>query len=212
MIKQSLTALALSGAVLTAHAGAILQENFDNMAGLTASGWVINNASSPMGITGGWYQGDQTTFSAQNGAPESYAAANYNNAASGGVLDSWLITPEFSTAHDVSVSLWLRGDAFPGFSDLISFGFSDGSIATALFTMNPTFTAPTDGWTMYTLNLGAQGAGTTGRFAVRYSGMADASNYVGVDNLTVTVPEPSTILILAAGLMALTMARRRQRP
>jgi hypothetical protein len=211
MIKQALIALALSGAVASAQAGVVVNEGFNDVTTLGANGWVMTNASTPGGVIPGWFQGDQSKFTAQAGLAESYIAANYNNAPAGGTLNNWLITPEFSNETDVFVSLWLRGIAEDGFSDNLAFGFSNGSTNFADFTIAQAVTAPTGDWTRYDLYLGAHGAGATGRFAIQYTGAADTSDYVGVDSLTITVPEPSTMLIMATGLMGVAAMRRRQR-
>ncbi|HBF50657.1 MAG TPA: hypothetical protein DDX04_10190 [Massilia sp.] len=211
MMKKALLVLAFSGVAASAQAGALINEGFDNVGDLAGKGWVIDNAGTPGGLTPAWYQGDQTIFPAQGGAAESYLASNYNNAPVGGELSSWLITPEFSTAMNVIVSFWLRADALAGYSDQIAFGFSNGSTSLTDFTLEPAFTVPTGEWTLYKAHIGPQGAGSTARFALQYTGAADAANYVGVDTLAVNaVPEPASMLILAGGLAALTAARRRR--
>lgn len=210
MIKTTLSALVLLGAAASAQADVLLQENFNNVGALGASGWVFNNASSPIG-SNSWLQGNSDVFHAQSGAANSYAAASYGSAATGGVLNNWLITPEFSTAKNVSISLWVRGAGEAGFSDHISFGLSKGGSATNDFVLQPSFEAAGD-WTKYTFNIGALGTGTVGRFAINYNGVGDSSNYVGIDNLSIAaVPEPSSFLMLGAGLFAIGALRRRQR-
>lgn len=209
VIKRALSAFALAGLAVSAQAGVVLQENFNNVPGLTSAGWVLNNASTPAGSTAGWYQGDQGIFAAQNGAPESYAAANYNNAAAGGTIYNWLITPVFSTADNVIVTFWLNADQVQGYSDQVAFGFSAGGSTLTDFVLGDAVTVG-GGWTKYTVGVSGQGAGATGRLGIRYFGAADSSNYVGLDNLTVTVPEPSTGFILGAGLLGLLAARRRK--
>jgi hypothetical protein len=212
MIKQALIALALSGAVASAQAGVVVNEGFNDVTTLGAKGWVMTNASTPGGVIPGWFQGDQTTFPAQAGSAESYIAANYANAGSGGTLNNWLITPEFSNETPVFISLWLRAADDANFSDQVAFGFSsNGSSAIADFTVATPFTVLTNDWTRYDLYFGARGTGATGRFAIQYTGAADFSNYVGVDSLTVTVPEPSTMLVMMTGLMGVAAMRRRQR-
>jgi hypothetical protein len=209
MMKKALVALAFSGMALSAQAGALLAEGFDDVGGLAAKGWVLNNASTPAGSTG-WYQGDQSQFPALTGAADSYAAANYNNAAVGGNVANWLITPEFSTGvNGAIVSFWLRAGAADGYSDQVAFGFSNGSSALSDFALASPVTVGTDGWLRYETRVGASGSA---RFALQYTGAADFANYIGVDSLVVSaVPEPSTMMILFAGVMGLTMSRRRKR-
>lgn len=209
-MKKAMVALAIASAMTTAQAGVLISEGFDNVSDLASKGWVLNNASTPGGVIPGWFQGDQSQFGAKSGAPESYIAANYNNAAAGGILNNWLITPEFSTQFGATVSFWLRGAIDPGFSDQIAFGFSDGSSALSAFTLDPVLTVPTGEWTKYVARIGASDG--TARFAIQYTGDADFASYMGVDNFFIAeVPEPSSVLILAAGVMGLAAARRRKR-
>ena len=211
MMKKALVALAFSGVAMAAQAGDVmLQEGFDNVFDLSAQGWVVNNASDPAGVTPGWTQGDPNLFEALAGAPESFAGANYSSAAAGGELNSWLITPEFATTWGNTVSFWLRGAADAAYSDQIAFGWSTGSRELTDFAMGPAFTVTQGEWTQYTFNIDAREG--KGRFALQYTGAADASNYVGVDSLVVSdIPEPSTMMILAGGVMGLMMSRRRKR-
>ncbi|MGI4719307.1 MAG: choice-of-anchor J domain-containing protein [Janthinobacterium lividum] len=209
MMKKALVALAMSGMMASAHAGYLVKEEFTDVAGLASKGWVLNNASTPGGATEGWYQGDQTQFNAFSGPRNSYAAANYNNAPEGGILENWLITPEFSSDLAAKVTFRVRGAFAEGFSDQIAFGFSDGSSDLGAFLLGAVYTVNTDGWTMVQAKL-AKGFGSA-RFAIQYTGDADSANYIGVDNLRVMeVPEPSTMLILGAGVMGLAAARRRR--
>jgi hypothetical protein len=211
MMKKALVALAFSGIALSAQAGALLAEGFEDVGGLAAKGWVLNNASTPAG-SAGWFQGDQTQFPALSGAPYSYAAANFNSAAVGGKLDNWLITPEFSTGvNGAIVSFWLRAAAADGYSDQLAFGFSNGGSALSDFALASPVTVGTDGWARYERRVGNNASGSA-RFALQYTGAADFSNYVGVDSLVVSaIPEPSTMLSLFAGAMGLALVRRRKR-
>lgn len=210
MMKKALVALAISGMALSAQAGALVSEGFQDVSGLAAKGWVLNNASTPAGVTSGWAQGSQSVFPALTGPANSYASANYLNAAAGGSLNNWLITPEFSVdVNGAIVSFWLRAAADAGYSDQVAFGFSSGSSDLSAFAMASAMTVGTDGWTRYTARI--NGAGSA-RFALQYTGEADFANYVGVDNFLVSeVPEPSTMAILFAGAMGLVMSRRRKR-
>jgi hypothetical protein len=186
----------------------LVNEGFDSIASLAGDGWVMNNLSTPAGTTD-WFQGDGSIFTAQAGAAESYIAANFNNAADGGVIRNWLITPEFSTASDVVVSFYAKADIFAPYLDLLAYGVSsNGSSDTSNFSMGTPVVLSGD-WTQYTVNIAAQGAGTTARFAVRYSGAAELSNYIGVDTFTVSaVPEPASWLMLGAGMLGLAVRRR----
>ncbi len=213
MHKKSLVTLALLGALASAQADTVLlNEGFNNVDALASNGWVLNNASTPIGLVPNWFQGGASIFTAQAGADEAYVAANFNNAAAGGALNNWLITPTFSTEQAVTISFWAKADAIPGLSDQLAYGFSStGGSDAASFQMGAAMTVGTSTWTQYTVNLAAQGAGSVARFAIQYAGAADAANYVGVDTLTVTaVPETSTLLMLSAGLLGLAALRRRK--
>jgi len=209
MLNRALVAIAITFAAASAQADdVLLSEGFNSVATLP-SGWVQTNLSSPAGSTS-WYQGDSGIFSAQAGSAESYIAANFNNAAPGGTISNWLITPTFSTENGVSISFWAKADIFDPYSDHLAYGISGtGSSDTGSFAMGSAVTVDGD-WTKYTFNYAAQGAGSVARFAINYTGAADLSNYIGVDTLTVTaVPEPTTWMMMGLGLMALTVAGRR---
>src|SRR5262245_48825267 len=82
-------------------------ENFDNVAALSGLGWVQVNNSSPVGSSG-WFQGAPVVFSAENGAADSYIAANFLNAAFGGNISNWLLSPELSLFNGETVSFFAR--------------------------------------------------------------------------------------------------------
>lgn len=208
MFKHVYAALALSAAVGAAHAGPVLiEEGFDNVPGL--SGWTILNAGTPGGSTQPWVQGDATIFPAFSGSAESYIASNYNNAPAGGSISSWLITPVFSTSQNFSVSFWARGDVLDGYSDQLTFGLVNAAGDISSLISSTTITAVGE-WTQYTLTLGAQALDSSARFAIGYVGAADLSNYVGVDNVVVEVPEPGTFALAGLSLLGLFgVARRR---
>lgn len=214
MLKRALMATAITLAAASAHSQTVIySQGFDN---LTTSGWTLTNNSSPVGIN--WFQGDNTSaFSAQAGAANSYAAANFNSTTTDtGSIANWLISPTFSTAVAGTVSFYARGAGDEGFSDHIQFGLNTtGSTSTGSFTLGSMVTL-TDGWTQYSLDFAALGAGSVARFAIEYVGVGIESNYVGVDSFAVTtvvtapVPEPSTYALMALGIAAVAVARRRR--
>lgn len=204
MMKQTLLALALIGASALSQAAT---EGFANVSALPGQGWQFINASTPPGSTTGWVQGDVKVFTAQDGPDNSYISANYNNAAPGGTLDNTMLTPFFSTFNFGDISFYARAAADPGYSDTLTYGLVDDA---GNFTLAQTFTVPTDGWQSYTLHFDGTGSNTRSRFGIRYSGLADNANYVGVDSLTISVPEPSTNLMLGIGLIGLIATRRRK--
>ena len=212
MYKKVLAAMALASGIVSAHASVLLSQNFDSVPGLTSSGWVITNNSTPGTLVQPWVQGDSTILTARSGSAESYIAANYGIAADGGTLDAWLITPTFSTENAVTISFWVLGANDAGYSDHFSYGVSTGSSDVGDFIMSAIITANVDGWTQYTLDLAGLGAGSVGRFAIQYSGEASLSNYLGVDDFSVSsadVPEPATWALVGISLLGLGIARRR---
>lgn len=209
LICSGLIALGLAGPALAGPL--LLEQNFDNVG--TLAGWTRSNMSSPVGSTD-WYQGVDSVFAAQSGTADSYIAANYNNAAVGGTIENWLISPIFSTEFDTVVTFWARADLFDAFFDQLAFGYVNdtGTPVAADLTGNVTL----DGtWTQYSAGLGAQGAGSSARFAFLYYGAADSSNYIGIDTFEARIPEPSSLaLLLIAGvaLVGNRVASRRGSP
>jgi PEP-CTERM motif len=210
-MKSAAFAAACLFASSASLAQTLLSEGFDDISTLAGSGWSQLNLGVFQGSTS-FFQGDPFIFTAQSGAPNSYIAANFNNATDPGVINSWLITPQFSTAVAGSVSFWARGDIAPGFSDTIAFGMLSSAPGAAPAVAAPTFVTAQGAWTQYTLNFAAAGPGTLGRFAMVYTGPAATSNFIGIDTLTVTaVPEPGSWLLMGAGLLAMGASVQRRR-
>jgi PEP-CTERM motif/Cleaved Adhesin Domain len=208
MMKKALAAMAIAAITMSAQAGVLINEGFDNVAGLAASGWTFADASTPGGATPGWFPGTNGVFSEQAGGADSFIAAKFSNAPAGGTVDNWLITPEFDASRGVDISFWLRA-AGEGFTDNIAYGFAGASLQTIVSPV------PDSAWTQYTVHVDANTLGTT-RFAFRYFGDADSLNYVGLDSVTVTspggaVPEPASLALFAGGMLALGALRRRVR-
>ena len=208
-LRRAAAAVALFAAASAAHAQFVIKEGFDNVATLAGSGWILANASAPPGSVAGWFQGDQTIFTSQAGAPQAYIAANYNNAAAGGALHNWLISPTFPTQDAGSVSFYVRADILEGFSDQLAWGFSHGGSSFADFTLGSPHTIGGD-WSQVQISFAGQGVGSSGRFAIVYTGPADLANYVGVDTFAVAVPEPETWALMLAGLAGLGLLKRRR--
>ncbi len=191
-----------------AHAATTLvSEGFENVRTLADHGWVLTNLAPDPTLNIGWFQGDTVTFFPAHSG-DSFIASNFSAALPGTTLDNWLITPEFSTAASGTVTFWLRGAADEGFTDTVRFGFSDGSDATADFTVGTLVTATGD-WTQYSATFAGADAGSTARFAIEYTGAADLADYIGIDDVSITaVPEPASLLMFWAGLLGLAAARR----
>ncbi|MFC0252583.1 choice-of-anchor J domain-containing protein [Massilia consociata] len=207
-------AAAATWAPVSSHAAGVvvLNEGFDSVA--TLSNWAQINRSMPPGT--GWFQGNADVFGAHSGAANSYAGANYLSAANGmGMVDNWLITPTLSLNGLSTLSFFTNRAGDPGFFDQLEVRFGYGSNTSAdgfdtlLLTIGGDVTFPTQ-WAQWSTSLDVQGEG---RFAFRYLGDAATLDYVGLDTVRVVtaVPEPSTYLMLLAGLGAVGASARRLR-
>lgn len=222
-----LNASVLACAALYGGAGAAtLSEDFD--AGLPA-GWTVVNHSAPAGTTS-WFQGDPTIFAAEQGAADSYVAANFHSGAGAADLSTWLILPTQTFHNGDVLSFSTRTSEFSFFPDRLEVRFSAvggtnvgngaagvGDYSTLLLSINPgqdVFGYP-DAWTRYSVTLGGLAGATDGALAFRYvvddgGPRGQNSNYIGLDSVRVSaVPEPDGYLMLGAGLALVRLARRR---
>ena len=206
----TLTVAAILPATSHAQAVEVLSENFDDAEML--AGWSLMNNSVLPGEP--WFQGTAEVFSAHQGAPTAYIAANYFSAAGGqGTINNWLITPALDLIGPTTLTFFTRSAPVAGYNDTLEVRFSEGSgsdpagFDTLLATIGGATPYP-GSWQEFNLSLPYAGQG---RFAFRYTGDAVVSNYVGIDTVSVlSVPEPSAYLMLGAGLFAFTMLRRRR--
>jgi len=207
---------AAAWAPMSSHAIEVLNEGFNDVDSL--AGWTQLNLSTPPGH--GWFQGNTGIFNAQAGAANSYAGVNFLSAAGGlGMVDNWLITPTLTMGGFTTLSFFVNSAGTAGFSDRLEVRYAAGSEGTGL-----------DAFSSLLLTIGGDGSfpsqwqelNTTlmtgtgeGRFAFRYVGDASTLDYIGLDSVRVVtaVPEPSTYLMLLAGLGAVaTSARRLRKP
>lgn len=215
LLKTTYAAAAFALAALlpaAAHADGleVLNEGFDNVAGLT--GWTQVNNSVPRGA--GWFQGNPDILSSHAGAPGAYVGASFLGAANGtGTVDNWLITPTLNLSGATTLSFFTSQEGSPGYADMVEVRFAAGNgtgtdgFSTLLATIGGASTYPST-WQEFSASVDVDGPG---RFAFRYLGDAAALNYVGIDSVRVVtaVPEPSLYLMLALGLGALPLLRRK---
>ncbi|WP_422017050.1 choice-of-anchor J domain-containing protein [Roseateles sp.] len=205
--------LLAAGLTLGAQADPYFTENFDSIAGLSATGWVLNNQSSPAGSA--WFQGNSGVFGAQAGAADAYIAANFlSTTAVNGVVDNWLISPELAIGSGSTLTFYTQAsDA--GYLDKLEIRFSSGastdlsSFSTVIGTVGSTSAYPVGSWLAVTVALPTA---ATGRFAFHYT-VADANDasYIGIDSVSVSaVPEASTFAMLGLGLIAVGAIQRRR--
>jgi hypothetical protein len=218
-----MAALVLACASGVVEAAPLLEEGFDDISTLAGSGWLqINN--SDLGGTTSWFQGNPGVFSAESGAPDSYIAANFENAPIGGAISNWLITPEivFSSTLSNTLQFAVRGNPSGLFPDAIELYYSTtgtsvgGSpTSTGDFILIDRYEFPIDplDWISVIVAIGPQSG--PGYYAFRYV-IADttaAGDYIGIDSVVADVagvPEPTSTALIVLGITGLALARRRR--
>ena len=211
MIRMMLAGILAVGASVCANATPLFSENFDNVAGLGALGWLQTNNSTPPGESG-WFTGNAGVFGAQAGAADSYIAADFLNAGLGGNVDNWLISPLVTLNYGDMVSFYTRTNgAVPG--DSLDLLFSNGSTNLADFSSVlsiPSTGYPTD-WTQLSYTYAGESVNLRLAFRYRVTDTSANGDYIGIDSLNVThVPEPSTLVLIGAGLMLVPLVWRRR--
>jgi hypothetical protein len=207
----------------TVQAAPILVEGFDDVSSLV--GWTQLNQSAPLGTTG-WFQGNPAVFVSESGADDSYIAANFNNADTGGNISNWLITPIVTLADGDTITFYTR--ATGAFQDRLevrlnpsattNVGVDDttvGDFTVLLLTVNPALDSsyPTD-WFQYTINVSGLGVPTNATIGFRYFVPDTNTNgeYIGIDTLQidgVEIPEPATFSLIGTALALLVLRRSR---
>ncbi len=200
-----LSLLIVALVAITAPAGAqLLVEGFDDITTLPGGGWFLVNHSEPIGVTS-WFQGNDTVFPAQAGAPTAYIGANYNNTAGTGTISNWLLSPELLMIDGDVLTFWTRttaGSTWPdrlqvrlstnGASTDVGTTSSDvGDFTTLLLDINPALAVGgyPEAWTEFTVSLsGLPGGVANGRIALRYyvtngGPTGTNSNYIGIDTV-----------------------------
>jgi hypothetical protein len=187
-------------------------ESFNDITTLTATGWVMQNNSSPVGITN-WFQGTNVAatgpFDSYNGAPNAYIGANFNNTTgSTGIISNWLMTPNRVFRNGDVFTFFTRKPATPAggtdYPDRLEVRLSTngastnvgapgnnvGNFTTLLLSVNPTLVAGgyPYSWTQYTITISGLPAPTSGRIAFRYfvtgaGPLGSSSDYIGIDEV-----------------------------
>ncbi len=207
----------VDGVVFGGPIGGDWDEGFEDVGSLPGSGWSQINNSAPLGSSG-WFQGDAgVAFGAHQGSPNSFIAANFNNASGTGTISNWLLTPEMLLENGTVIRFWTRAGAAPGnptapssFPDrlevrLSTAGDSDdvgsgaldvGEFTTLLLTINENLDVggyPIE-WTEFEIEIEGLAEATSGRVALRYfvtnAGPTGSNgNYIGIDTFSVEQPD-----------------------
>ena len=202
-MKKNVTLFLLTvSSLFSVKSQVVLSEDFNSPFTLNAaSGWTIQNNSSPTG-TVSWFQGNPSSFFAYNGGPSDYYAVNFNSTTGGtGVISNWLISPAvtiydgavFQFATRVPVQGTVNADGLQLRMSTINTNVipagptNVGSFTSLLLDINPNLTANTasvvsngsvngypQSWTVYSVQISGVTGTVTGRFAFRYNVSANA--------------------------------------
>lgn len=90
-------------------------QGFNDFDDLTLAQWLLANQSDPEG-TEGWTLGNESIFSAFDGAPNNYFAASYEATTGTGTIGAWLLSPLFEFSAGSRIFFFTRAlnsSAFP---------------------------------------------------------------------------------------------------
>ncbi len=216
VIQKSLITLLFATSITTAQV-APTDQGFTDTADLP--GWIISNQSSPMGDSS-WFQGTSSPiiFTAQDGEPNSYIAANHRNTRSQsgtpGTICNYLIMPDLGNLESVSFYSRSRiaNNNFTVFPDRLYMVYSPtgeintgnctdgfGDFTETLLIINPelsnskdsTVGYPLTNWEQFSANINGNGRVAFVYYVEDAGFYGNNSNYVGIDSVQwVIAPTP----------------------
>lgn len=184
-----------------------INEGFDDVTTLTASGWAQQNLSTPIGTIPDWFQGSDAVFTPNSGPANSYIAVNYNSVAGANTISNWLFAPNRLFSNGDVITFFTRTVDAPSYADRLQVRLSlngssvnagatntsVGDFTTLLLEINPTLVAANypNVWTQYTITISGLGAPTSGRIAFRYfvtngGPTGTNSDFIGIDDFVYT--------------------------
>lgn len=207
LVNASPTASVISAVA----AGPALQIN-EGFEVVPPTGWSTQNLSQPVG-TLSWFQGNPAAFASFDGAPNAYAAANFNSTTPNGTISSWLFTPTTALRNGDVVSFYTRAaTSFAGRAERLELRMSTngnstnagttststGDFTTLLLSVNPNLLPGSanypEVWTQYQATISGITGTVNGKFALRYfvtnGGNVPGfnSNFIGVDRFQYGTP------------------------
>lgn len=198
-------------------------EGFDDITDLP--GWVFENLSEPLGDSN-WFQGKVVLFTALNGDPNSYIAANHRNtlgtSEANGVICNFMIMPNLGLLE--SISFWSRSTPASNnvniYPDRLYLLYSPtgeintgnctdgfGDFTETLVEINPNLSGenfpegyPLLNWEKFSAEINGEGRLAFVYYVTEAGFFGENSNYIGIDNIEwVFGAEPPTQFIFSAG-------------